>query len=205
MSWHNPNQDEAAEEFYSSRRRFANAATQKYAVTKAAERCWDERNQTQHAIRSCMSDKLNFEKRIEDIRMIIGVISGAIGGSMFGIVDGMNIPDVISSFNNHAKKTDESFRECMKCSEIVAASIHEVFKSKSVDEDLNLSDALKQFRDELARLEQVVRDLQTQMDNLSALVNDLSAKISSLNAEAVSWRKVMLSSAYEMNHFRKFM
>lgn len=205
MSWYNPNPDEAAEEYYSSKSRYNNAAAQKHAAMKAAEKCWDERNRTQCALQSCVSDKLNFEKRVEDIRAIIGVISGTTGGSIFGILGGMNVPDVISAFNSHAQKTDDSFKGCMKCSDIVATSIHEVFKSKSVDEDLNLSDALQQFRNELARLEQAIKDIQAKMDSLSNLVNDLSAKISSFNAEAMDWRKVMVSSAYEMNHYKGYM
>lgn len=205
MSWYNPSQDEAAEEYYSSKSRYNNAANQRYAAARAAENCSAEKAQAQCAIQSCMRDKINFEKRVEDIRAIIGVISGTTGGSMFGILGGMNVPDVISSFNSHALKTDDSFKGCMKCSDIVAASIHEVFKSKSVDEDANLSDALQQFKNELARLEQAIRDLQAQMDSLSNLVTELSAKINAFNAEAVNWRKVMVSSAYEMNHYRGYM
>lgn len=205
MSWYNPSQDEAAEEYYSSKSRYNNAANQRYAATRAAENCLAEKAQVQNAIQSCMSDKINFERRIEDIRSIIGVISGTTGGAMFGILSGMNLPEVITSFNNHAQKTDESFKGSMKCSDILAASIFEVFKSKSVEEDSNMSDALQQFKNELARLEQAVRDLQAQMDSLSNLVNELSSKVNMFNAEAMNWRKVMVSSAFEMNHYRGYM
>jgi len=205
MSWNNPTQDEASEEYYSSKSKYSNAASQRYAATRAAENCSAEKYKAQCAIQSCMNDKINFEKRIDDIKAIIGMISGT-GGGFFGSEWGnLNLPEAIASFNSHSQKTDESFRASMKCSDIIAASIHEVFKSKTVDEDVNLSDALQQFKNELARLEQALKDLQAQINSLSNLVNELTSKISSFNAEAMNWRKVMVSSAYEMNHFKSYM
>lgn len=36
MSWYNPSQDEAAEEYYASKSRYANAANQRASAAKAA-------------------------------------------------------------------------------------------------------------------------------------------------------------------------
>ena len=61
MSWYNPSQDEAAEEYYSSKSKYNNAANQRAAAMRAADGCSMERTQALSAINSCMSDKLNFE------------------------------------------------------------------------------------------------------------------------------------------------
>ena len=81
MSWYNPSQDEAAEEYYASKSRYANAANQRASAAKAAENCSYEKSQALSAIESCKNDKLNFEKRIEDIQTIIGAMEGSGGGS----------------------------------------------------------------------------------------------------------------------------
>lgn len=203
MSWYNPSQDEAADEYYSSKSRYNNAANQRCAAMRAAENCCAERASAESAINSFASDKINFEKRMEDIQAIIGAIEGSSGG---GCVIGSNtIPDVISLFNEVAKKTDESYKGGIKSPDILAASIFEIFKGKSVDEDPHLSDALQKFKDELARLEQAIRDLQAQMNSLSDLVSNLSSQINMFNVESADWRKVMISSAFEMNHFKGYM
>lgn len=201
MSWYNPSQDEAADEYYSSKSRYNNAANQRCAAMRAAENCCAERASALSAIDSCISDKINFEKRMEDIRAIIGAIEGSSGGCVIG----SSIPEVISIFNEFAKKNDESYKGGIKSPDILAASIFEVFKGKSVDEDPHLSDALQKFKDELARLEKAISELQAQMNSLSDLISDLSSKINMFNVESANWRKVMISSAFEMNHFKGYM
>lgn len=205
MSWYNPSQDEAAEEYYSSKRRYTNAANQRNAAKKAAENCCAEKSQAISEIKACKSEKLNFEKRIEDIRCIIGALDGSqSGGILIGAI-GTDVPGIISRFNECAGKADASYKESMKCSDMTAASIQEVFKSKSVEEDVHTSDALAKFKAELARLQQAVADLQAQINSLSSTVDELTSKINSYNAEQMNWRKVMVSSAYEMNHYKGYM
>lgn len=58
MSWYNPSQDEAAEEYYASKSRYANAANQRASAAKAAENCSYEKSQALSAIESCKNDKL---------------------------------------------------------------------------------------------------------------------------------------------------
>ena len=152
-----------------------------------------------------MNEKLNFEKRVEDIKHIIAVLEGTAGGGILAGALGNNIPEVISRFNGSAQEADTSYRESMKCSEIPAASIMDTFKSKTVEEDPHLSDALKKFKDEAARLEQAIRDLESQINSLTDLVSHLTSQMNSFSNQAASLRGVMNSCAYEMNHFKGFM
>ena len=204
MSWYNPSQDEAADEYYSSKSRYTNAANQRYAAERAAENCCAEKVQAQRAIASCMSDKINFETRIEDIRTIIGALDGSASGVLVSLL-GADIPSLITKFNSAAQQTGDSYKGSMKCPDIVAASIADIFRGKSVEEDSWLSDALQKFRDEVARLQQALQDLQNQINALEATVNDLTSKINMYNAEQADWRRVMMSSAFEMNHYRAYM
>ena len=204
MSWYNPSQDEVADEYYSSKSRYTNAANQRYAAERAAENCCAEKAQAQRAIASCMSDKINFEKRIEDIRTIIGALDGSASGVLVSLL-GADIPSLITKFNSAAQQTGESYKGSMKCLDIAAASIADIFRGKTVEEDAWLSDALQKFRDEMARLQQALQDLQNQINALEATVTDLTSKINMYNAEQADWRKVMMSSAFEMNHYRSYM
>lgn len=205
MSWYNPSQDEAADEYYSSKSRYTNAANQRYAAARAAESCCAEKAQALTAINSCMSEKLNFERRIEDIRIIVGAIEGTGGGSSLISAMGADLQSLISKFNSIAQQTSTSYQGSMKCTEVKPVSLFDVFKNKSVVEDGYISEALQKFKDEITRLEEALKNLESQMNNLINLVNDLTSKINMYNAEQANWRKVMVSSAFEMNHFKLYM
>ena len=72
-------------------------------------------------------------------------------------------------------------------------------------DDSLLSGALEMFKNEITRLENALKDLETQMNNLTNMVNELTSKINMYNVEQANWRKVMVSSAFEMNHFKLYM
>lgn len=205
MSWYNPSQDEAAEEYYASKSRYANAANQRASAAKAAENCSYEKSQALSAIESCKNDKLNFEKRIEDIQTIIGAMEGSGGGSSLISAMGADLPTILNQFNDSAQQTDTSYQGSIKCSDFIAASFLNVFKNKGVIEDTLLSGSLEMFRNEVQRLQEALQNLEQQMNQLSGLVGELTSKINLYQMEQADWRKVMVSSAFEMNHFKNYM
>lgn len=205
MSWYNPSQDEAAEEYYASKSRYANAANQRASAAKAAENCSYEKSQALSAIESCKNDKLNFEKRIEDIQTIIGAMEGSGGGSSLISAMGADLPTILNQFNDSAQQTDTSYQGSIKCSDFIAASFLNVFKNKGVIEDTLLSGSLEMFRNEVQRLQEALQNLEQQMNQLSGLVGELTSKINLYQVEQADWRKVMVSSAFEMNHFKNYM
>lgn len=204
MSWYNPSQDEAADAYYSSKSRYSNAASQKQAASRAEGRAASERAQAQREIASCQTDKLNFEKRIEDIRHIVSALDGSATGPLVGMI-GADIPTLIAGLNGSLQETDAAYRSSIVCPEIPAASFYDSLRSKSVGEDSLLSAALQKFRDEIARLQQAIAELEAKLKALSALVSDLNAKIRSYQAAQADWGRVMQSSAYEMDHYRRYM
>ena len=205
MSWYNPSQDEAAEEYYASKSRYANAANQRASAAKAAENCSYEKSQALSAIESCKNDKLNFEKRIEDIQTIIGAMEGSSGGSSLISAMGADLPTILNQFNDSAQQTDTSYQGSIKCSDFIAASFLNVFKDKGVIEDTLLSGSLEMFRNEVQRLQEALQNLEQQMNQLGGLVGELTSKINLYQVEQADWRKVMVSSAFEMNHFKNYM
>lgn len=205
MSWYNPSQDEAAEEYYASKSRYANAANQRASAAKAVENCSYEKSQALSAIESCKNDKLNFEKRIEDIQTIIGAMEGSGGGSSLISAMGADLPTILNQFNDSAQQTDSSYQGSIKCPDFIAASFLDVFKNKGVIEDTLLSGSLEMFRNEMQRLQEALQNLEQQMNQLSGLVEELTSKINMYQVEQADWRKVMVSSAFEMNHFKNYM
>ena len=205
MSWYNPSQDEAAEEYYASKSRYANAANQRASAAKAAENCSYEKSQALSAIESSKNDKLNFEKRIEDIQTIIGAMEGSGGGSSLISAMGADLPTILNQFNDSAQQTDSSYQGSIKCPDFIAASFLDVFKNKGVIEDTLLSGSLEMFRNERQRLQEALQNLEQQMNQLSGLVEELTSKINMYQVEQADWRKVMVSSAFEMNHFKNYM
>ena len=205
MSWYNPSQDEAAEEYYASKSRYANAANQRASAAKAAENCSYEKSQALSAIESCKNDKLNFEKRIEDIQTIIGAMEGSGGGSSLISAMGADLPTILNQFNDSAQQTDGSYQGSIKCPDFTAASFLNVFKNKGVIEDTLLSGSLEIFRNEVQRLQEALQNLEQQINQLSGLVGELTSKINLYQMEQADWRKVMVSSAFEMNHFKNYM
>lgn len=137
--------------------------------------------------------------------MIIAVLEGSGGAGILGSAIGASIPEVISVFNSTAQETDTSYKDSMRCPDITATSILDVFKSKSVDEDSHLSGALQKFKNEVARLEQAIRDLEAQINSLTNTVNELTSKINMYNIEQSDCKRIMANCAFEMNHFKPYM
>lgn len=199
MGWFNPSSQEATDEYYYSKRRYTNAANQRQAAKNAQENCRGEVKQAKAEIKACKKDKINFEKRIADIKKIVGSLEGS------GSSAGCNAPDLVSKVNSSADETDQSYKTSIKCSDYAPASMVDSFRSKSIDEDSNTSGALAKFKNEIIRLQQELEALKARMNNLSSTVNDLQAKIRAYSVEQMNWQREMNISAYDMNHYKRYM
>ena len=183
--------------YYASRNRYIKAANQLDSTKKALKSCRAEKTKALSDISSCRSNKLNFEQRIEDIKSIIAVIEGTSVSGILGSVLGVTVPESISSFNKMAQETDQSYRESIRCGDIASACVHEVFRSLTVEEDGNLSNALQGLKNEVTRIEQALR--------LYNRIDELTSQINSYNIDVSHCHREVLSSSFEMAHFRKYM
>lgn len=204
MSWNNPSPDEAANAYYSSKSRYNNAASQRQAASRAAEHASAERSRARSEITSCQTDKLNFEKRIEDIRHIVQALDGSASGPLVASI-GADIPTLIASLNTSMQESDSAYRGSIISPDITPAQFYEIMRSNPVGDDSLLSAALQKFRDEIVRLQQAIAELERKINALNALVSDLSTKIRNYEAAQADWSRVMQSSAYDMNHYRGYM
>ena len=139
---------------------------------------------------------LNFEKRLEGIENIIRMLEGA----------GGNVPGVISKAISSIKKTDASYHQSIRMTGGSAeASLETVFRAKTVEEDYHSFAALQGYKAEKEKLEQSIAEIKSQIASLSSLVASLNSKISVCNAEQAALQRTMNSSAYEMNHYKRYM
>lgn len=88
---------------------------------------------------------------------------------------------------------------------VVAASLETAFAVKTVEGDHRSASALQVYKSEKTRLEQSIADLKSQIASLSSQISTLSKQISVCSTAQASYKNTMNSSAYEMNHYRKYM
>lgn len=191
--------------YYASRNRYIKAANQLDSTKKALKSCRAEKTKALSDISSCRSNKLNFEQRIENIKSIIAFIEGTSVSGILSSVLGVTVPESISSFNKMAQETDQSYRESIRCGDIASACFHEAFRSLTVEEDGNLTNALQGLKNEVTRIEQALRDIEAQINRLSNRIDELTSQINSYNIDVSHCQREVLSSSFQMAHFRKYM
>ena len=123
------------------------AAAERKMYAQQADACRVARNKSCDNIARATSQKINFEKRIQDIIRIIKLLK--------------DMDTLVSEANKRASQTDNSYSNCIKCfgSDIQIAKFAEVFKLKSVSEDLDISNAIDKLEKEKKRLENEVESL----------------------------------------------
>lgn len=194
MSWSSPSLDEAAEAYSYYKNQYYNAASQREASIRQGNIYMSERNAAKNQMNNLSSQKVNFEKRLEGIKRIIKMMEGS--GS---------VPSSILKMVRTVKKTDESFRTAIKHDSSSAVSIETAFRTKSVEEDGHSASALQTYKNEKSTLEQNIENLKRQIASLSEQISTLTSQINSCNSLQASLKQTMNSSAYEMNHYSKFM
>lgn len=196
MRWYNPSQEEARQGYYDARKRYANAANQYKQNESLTNQCFSEYSSVRSEIGQTNSEKMNFEKRIEQIGSIIDILEGR---------REPNVPQKLQEERISASRSEEAMKLCIKCSETSSPSLGSAFRLADVNEDINSSQALQLFQKEKARLEQAVEDLKNKINNMENRSQELISRMNALNAEKISSRKNMMSSVFEMAHFKKYM
>lgn len=198
MSWFNPTPEEAAEEYYSAKTHYAQAAKERFAAKNAALHYHDEQNYVNHLMQESFHDKINFEKRIEDIQNLIRFLSDENKMHL------LSVPHVINYYQSSADHAGTSYRESIQSPDLSAADLSTALRCESVEENMHSAQALALFQKELARLEQAIQDINARISQLTQMTQELSRKIMLCELEQDKWRKMMLSSAYDMQHFSKY-
>ena len=200
MSWFNPSQEEATEAYEYYQSRYYAAASERNASIRQEQELASQKSAASAMMNDLSTQKLNFEKRLEGIVKIIRMLDGS--GGWFS----ENVPDTISKAMSSIQKTDASYRKSIRMTGgMAAASLESAFRTKTVEADPRSASALQSYRAEKARLEQSIADLKNQIASLSSQISSLSRQISACSAAQASCKNAMNTSAYEMNHYRKYM
>lgn len=194
MSWSNPSVDEAIENYSYYKNQYYNASSQREASIRQENGYIAERNAVKNQMNDLSFQKLNLERRLEGITRIIGMLEG------FG-----SVPSSISKVTRIIKDTDESFRAAIRLDNNSSVSLEDAFRTKSVEEDANSAAAYQTYKNEKVSLEQKIENIKGQISSLSEQISTLTSQINACNSLQASLKRTMNSSAYEMNHYRKYM
>lgn len=200
MSWYNPSREEAIEAYAYYKNKYYNAANQRNASMRQEQAYVSQKSMATTKMNDLSTQKMNFEKRLEGIIKIIKMLEGSGGWFV------TNVPSTISKAASTIQKTEISYKRSIKMTGgIAAASLETAFAVKTVEEDYRSASALQDYKSEKVRLENNIADLNSQIASLSSQISILSRQISACNAAQASYKNTMNSSAYEMNHYRKYM
>lgn len=200
MSWYNPSQEEATEAYAYYKNKYYSAANQRNASMRQEQAYVSQKSAATTKMNDLSAQKLNFEKRLEGVIKIIKMLEGS--GGWFAT----NVPSTISKAISTIQKTETSYKRSIKMTGgMAAASLETAFAVKTVEGDHRSASALQAYKSEKTRLEQSIADLKSQIASLSSQISTLSKQISACSAAQASYKNTMNSSAYEMNHYRKYM
>lgn len=199
MSWFNPTPEEAEENYYYYKDQYYYAADQRSRAAREEQEYASRRSSCKAQISDLSRNKINFEKRAEGIEKIIKMLEG--NGGWFSV----DVPGTISKANKSLQKTDSSYKKCIKVTGIATASLENSFLTKSVAAEPHSASALQTLKKELVRLRQSIEDCKKQIANLNSQVETLNREIRASQSAQSSYRNMMNSSAFEMNHYRGYM
>lgn len=194
MGWNNCTQAEAQDCYDAAQSRFNNAAEEFISAGKKIHGYGDVYRQTAAQAESMRSDKLNFEKRVEQIGDVIRDLD----------VEGRVNTDIYES-NRFAGIVEANFAESIICSGVNCPSITQALKTPFVSENRFSLNALNELRKEKARLEQAIRDVNAKLNALEQEMEALNKQMNALVQVQADMKKVIGASIYDMAHFKKYM
>lgn len=194
MKWNNCSQEEAQEAYDSLKSKYKASAEEYLQSKKQYSACYSEYKTYSQKMEPSRSEKLSFERRIEQIQDIIRMLE------QDGSVDSM-----IGLTNSFMAVTDAVFKRSLLCSGIAAPKIAERFRCPRVEEVSGSQQALDELKKEKARLEQALTELNSKINAMEQEVAALTSKMNSLIQTQTSLSKTMKNCTYEMNHYKKYL
>ena len=194
MGWNNCTQAEAQDCYDAAQSRFNNVAEEFISAGKKIHGYGDVYRQTAAQAESMRSDKLNFEKRVEQIGDVIRDLD----------VEGRVNTD-IQEANRFAGVVEENFAESIICSGVNCPSITRALRTPFVSENQFSLTALSELKKEKRRLEQAIRDVNAKLSAMEQEMEELNKQMNALTQLQADLRKVINGSVYEMNHYKKYL
>ncbi len=193
MSWANPTKKQAEDGYGNAKAKYQSAAENYVQTSRQIQGCYADYKNCSAKADSMRSEKLNFEKRVADIESIIRMLESG------GVVD-----DTVKTANDAAKRSEEVFSKNFTCSDVPLPSISETFKFQTVEQNQHSSAALRELKNEKARLEQALQEVDSKLKAMDQNVEELTKKMSDLTAMQSKLSSTMKSCSFEMNHYKRF-
>ena len=194
MGWNNCTQTEAQDCYDAAKSRFSNAAEEYTSAGKKLGACEDAYKRTSAQADSMRSDKLNFEKRVEQIGDVIRDLD----------VEGRVNTDIYES-NRFAGIVEANFAESIICSGVNCPSITRALRTPFVSENQFSLTALSELKKEKRRLEQAIKDVAAKLSAMDQEMEELNKQMNALVQVQADMKKVIGASIYDMAHFKKYM
>lgn len=190
----------AAEGLSESRKRYREAAERYNESRRQAEQYAAEKQTMARQMNDANSQKLNFERRLESVIELLGVINGS-GGAMVSRI-GTDVPTAITELNGKADAANASYGSSIR-GQSAAADLRESFGCENPERDPKITNAKEELEKEVRRLRTGIEQLEKSMREMDAKMSDLSARINSANADAASSRQDMMRSEYDIDSYRQ--
>ena len=193
MGWNNCTREEAREAYDAAKSRYSRSAEEYVGCSRKLDACYADYSRTNAKADSMRSDKINFEKRAEQIGDVIRLLD-----------DNGPVNEKIEESNKAAQVAEDAFAKSIVCSGVNCPPLSRIFKTPYVSENSYSVTALTMLKKEKARREQALREVNAQLNALELEAQQLQSQMNSLAQTQASLSKIMNACTYDMNHYKKF-
>ncbi|MBR1481567.1 MAG: hypothetical protein IJ598_01220 [Ruminococcus sp.] len=193
MKWNNCTPEEAQEAYDYAKSRYQNAAEEYLSNKKKLDAFYGARGGLSAQTASVRGDKLNFEKRIEEIGDILTLLS-----------DGGKVDEAVGQANAAAKVAEAAMAQSIVCSGVNSPSLASIFRCPTVSENTHSVTARDELRKEKNRLEQALADINAKLNALELELQQMTGQMNALASMQNDLSRTMHACSYEMNHYKKY-
>ena len=193
MGWKNPTKQEAQDAYDRAKSSYRNTAEDYVQNNRQLEDCYSQYRDCSAKVDAARSEKLNFEKRIEQIGEVIRILD-----------DGGAADEAVANANSALEKAEENMSKRLKCTGIQSPAIKETFRCKTVKENQYSNAALESLKKEKARLEQAVQDVNSKLNAMEQNAQELTNKMNSLTATQADLSRKMKNLSFNMTHYKNY-
>lgn len=193
VKWNNCTQTEAQEAYDYAKSKYRGAAEEYLGNKKKLDSYYDEYRGMTAQADSFRSEKLSFEKRIEDIGEVISLLGE----------DGP-VENAIAEANRAAKYAEGEFARSIVCSGVNSPPLGSIFSCPTVTENSYSLTALNELKKEKARLEQALAEVNAKINAMELEAERLMSQMNSLAVTQNELSRTMKNCSFEMVHYKKY-
>lgn len=204
MSWSNPSQQEAQEAYDAAKKKYDSTAEEYLRLSKQKEQYESEASAAYRGYADADTKLQRLRKLEFTLQRILRYFttSNDPGGdtvSTGGLINSAVVESKIVGI-----ETANSLKQCIVCTGMPALSFARAGTTKYVDEDADSHRAKQLVRQELKRVLDLMKELDTQTRSSAEDYNALVRKAAACADEMTELKKTMDSCAFDMDHYKKY-